>query len=602
MGSPIRKILDDDSESCFGDGELLDTLFGDVTDSLSKSGKNPLVGNGENNLSANIKKDSLFGGDGDHGSLSANSKEDSLFGDEDSLFGDDGGGSLFGDGEDFGSPREATAPTTVTPVAPAPALPAFPRPTQVPAASSASPARPFVAAAPAGAYGVIATPVAPSVPSPAPSFVATPAGAYGAATAGAPVAPSVTPSPEPSFVAAPAGAYSPVLAVAPASPVVAFPASPVVAAPASPVVAAPASPVVAAPASPVVAAPASPVVAAPASPVVAAPATPVAAALTSPYEDEAALANSADNDAGVIGVDQIPGFQYRTAATQQRLHLLSTIDAIEADGADVAEYLAPFLTLSIKYKFEDLSEALEIDEGTRKKALTPAIKQWLAASEEQRGLLDHTAADTTPFNLSRLDTKVSLLAASVGMLRGNHGVAWFGGETRTLVWPRDSTVICFHFARLLYRVLVIHRQAEKNRIRKHPEALPPAPVSAPAQAVPALVSAPAQAASAAAQATSAPAQMSAPAAPGTPGNPIDVETFSPAPLRSGSEESPIVLDPPTPVTPAVHDSSEDITPEPARRTPPELPRKKRKQPDWLKGSVDHHVLGGFGLGKRVRRG
>ena len=509
MEFPTRNILDDDSESLFGDGELLDALLEDVTDSLSETGKNPLVGNGENNPFANINKDSLFGGDEDHGSLSANGKEDSLFGDEDSLFGDD---------EDFGSPHEAKAPTIVDPVAPAPALPAFPRPTQIPAlptipwtfptVPSASSARSFVAAAPAEAYGAIATPAAPSV----------------------------TPSPEPSFVAAPAGAYGPIPAVAPASPVVA------------------------------------------------APATPVAAAPTSPDENEAPLASSANNDAGVIGVDRIPGFQYRAAVTQQRIRLLSTIGAIEADGADIAEYLAPFLTLSIKHKFEALSEALEIDEGTRKKALTPAIKQWLTASEEHRGLLGHTAADTTPFNPNRLDTKINLLAASVGMLRDNHGVAWFGGETRTLVWPRDSTVICFHFARLLYRLLVSHRQVEKNNIRKHPEVPPPAPVSAPAQAA------------------SAPVQMSAHAAPGTPGSPIDVEAFCFAPPKSGGEESPIVLDPPTPVTPAVHNSSEDITPEPARRTPPELSNKKRKQPDWLKGSVDHHVLGSFGLGKRVRRG
>jgi hypothetical protein len=537
MDSPARNILADDSESLFGDGELLDTFSGDVTDSISESGKNPLVGNGENIPSANIKQDSLFGGDENHGSLSANGKEDSLFGDEDSLFGDDDG-SLFGDDEDFGSPHRATASTTtrseepaVAPVAPAPALPTFPLPTQVPTL----PAIPWTF---------------PSVPSLAPSFVAAPAGAYGAITVATPVAPSVA-SLAPSFVAAPAGAYGPVPAVAPASPVVA------------------------------------------------APATPVAAAPTSPNEDVAPLANSADNDAGVIGVDRVPGFQYRAAATQQRLRLFSTIDAIEADGADIAEYLAPFLTLSIKHKFEDLSEALEIDEGTRKKVLTPAIKQWLAVSEEHRGLLDHTVADNTPSNLNRLATKVSLLAASVGMLRGNHGVAWFGGETRTLVWPRDSTVICFHFARMLYRVLVSHRQVEKNRIRKHSEALPLAPVSAPAQAA----SAAAQAAPAPAQmSASAPAQMSAPAAQGTPGNPIDVEAFRPSPPRSGSEQTPIVLDPPTPVTPTVHDSSEDITPEPARRTSPELPKKKRKQPDWLKGSVDHHVLGGFGLGKRVRRG
>lgn len=520
MDSSNDRTLEEEFESLFNEDELRGTVPGDVTESPSQSATNPLAGNGENEPSLNANEDSLFG------------DEDSLFGDQDSLFGDDDG-SLFGDDEGLASPHEATAPTTtrpegpaVAPVAPASAQPAFPAPAApwtvptVPSAFSSPP--PFVSAAAAGAYGPVtaATPTTPSVPSPAPSFVAGPVAT--------PDTPSVVTPRPPSFVATPAGAYDP---------------------------------------------------------------TPVAAAPDSPHEEETHPAQAADsdndNDAGVIRigrihVSRIPGFQYGDAATRQGIWLLSTIDAIEADGKDIGEYLAPFLTVSSAIKLGgDISPALEIDEGTRKKVLTPAIKQWLAASETHSHLLDHTTADTTPANMSRPNTKIGLIAASVGILRSNDwGTTWFGGETRKLVWPRDSTVVCFHFARLLYLTLRSHRTGARKKAPKSPEAPPAAPGPAPAQAAPAGVQAAASAPARAQAAACAPAQVTAPDVLGDPGNPIDVDAVSPS---------------------AVLAPAEDSTPEPPRNAPPVLP-KKRKRPNWSKSSMDHHVNGGFGLGKRARQG
>lgn len=514
--------LEDELELLAGSDEFRGIFSGDVTKSLSQSATDPLAGNGENNSSANINEGLLRGGGENHGSLSANTDEDSLFGDQDSLFGDDDG-SLFGDDEGLASPHEAITPTTtrpegpaVAPVAHAPAQLAFPKPAapwNVPTVPSASFfPPPFVSAAPAGAYGPV-TAATPATPS-----VPSPALSFVASPVATPDAPSVVTPRATSFVAAPVGAYDP---------------------------------------------------------------TPVTAAPASPDEEETHPAQIADsdnyNDAGVIRVGQIPGFRYSDAATQQRFRLLSTIDAIEADGNDIGEYLAPFLTLKKETRFDkDISPALEIDEGTRKKVLTPAIKQWLAESEHSR-LLD------APASPERLDTKVSLIAASVGILRSNDwGTTWFGGETRKLAWPRDSTVICFHFARLLYLTLRSHRSGARNKTTKSPEALPAAPGPAPAQAAaPAAVQAAASAPARAQVATSASAQVTAPDRLGGPSNPIDVDAVS---------------------RPAAHASSEDITPEQPRVAPPAPPKKKRERPDWSKCSTDHHVNGGFGLGKRARQG
>ncbi|KAK1828677.1 hypothetical protein QBC39DRAFT_374422 [Podospora conica] len=585
------------------------------------------------------------------------SEQQTMESDNDSLFGDSElDGSLFGDSESPDSPLDASESAqpalaqseqpAVSRVAPRFLMPVVPQPPQVPT----PPAR------------TLRLPTLPSASS-EPSFVAAPPEAYGLAPAATFTAPS--------FVAAPAEAYGPIANRIEDVPVVAGPPAPAPPAPAPPTLAFPTpafrtpAPAATSTAPSFVAAPAGvydpvtnwtededvPVVATPPAPAPPAPAPPVPAA----------------NGPPVIGVGQIPGYQYREAVTQQNLTLLANIGDFGSDWSDtaIAETLAHFLTLQKKDTFPILSERLEISEDRRKKVLSPTCREWLTNSEEYRYLLDYTVVE--PPNAATLaKKKINLLAASVGILRGgNRGIQWFGDDNRTLVWPRDSTVLCFHFAHLLYRVVTSHTQVEKNKSRRNSDTQSPTPVAAPVPAAAPVADIPdeyltelvrphpfSQHIPAAAPVPAAPARVAAPdhlhgvgeGLGNTFSNPIVVDAVSPAPSpREGTRESPVDLDPPGPeqaepprVSLSRSPSAEDVTPAPtggtaapAQAEPPRPslsrspsgdvapappgstaapeqqqppPKRKRKQYDWLPGGNDYHAISKFGPAKRVRRG
>ncbi|KAL2262539.1 hypothetical protein VTK26DRAFT_1018 [Humicola hyalothermophila] len=128
-----------------------------------------------------------------------------------------------------------------------------------------------------------------------------------------------------------------------------------------------------------------------------------------------------------------------------------------------AEELAYFMTLNRKSKFEHLYSYLELSHGEGKR-LGNQLKALLK-TPELRPVVEQAGGHGV------LERKRTLVRTAFYILViENWGTAWFGdncptAQSRTLFWPRDSTILLLSFALILYRILENQRNMYRAKLK-----------------------------------------------------------------------------------------------------------------------------------------
>ncbi|KAK4106528.1 hypothetical protein N658DRAFT_415106 [Parathielavia hyrcaniae] len=187
--------------------------------------------------------------------------------------------------------------------------------------------------------------------------------------------------------------------------------------------------------------------------------------ITSDEQPVNAQAESRDSDAtpeiqddNIILPAQIPGFRYAYSNTNITMRLPRRIDQDQKE----AEELMYFVTLNRNTKMETLYEHLELDLGLGK----------LLALEMKKLLKEPPLIELVKRSVAAVsETKKNLVSIAWYMLVVKDlGTTWFGdgcrtAATRTLLWPRDSSILFASFVMLLYRIYINKRQMHQATLR-----------------------------------------------------------------------------------------------------------------------------------------
>ncbi|KAK4157915.1 hypothetical protein C8A00DRAFT_39768 [Chaetomidium leptoderma] len=168
--------------------------------------------------------------------------------------------------------------------------------------------------------------------------------------------------------------------------------------------------------------------------------------------------SDAVSDDNIILPTQIPGFRYGRSNTNSWIRLPRRIDRDQKE----AEELMYYITL------KDLYGHLELDIGEGKR-LSGEMKKLL----KEPPLVQFVEQPATRSS----QTKKNLIRIGLYMLISKQwGSTWFGdgcttAKPRTLLWPRDSSILLAGFVMLLYRMYNNQRQMHQTFLRAQARSL-----------------------------------------------------------------------------------------------------------------------------------